>query len=50
MDVLGSSTLSVVAPQLLFSPVPRLEGIAGPLEQVALHHHAVGGVQVKLHL
>lgn len=33
-----------------FSPVPGLEGVAGPLEQVALHHHAVRSVHVELHL
>lgn len=33
-----------------FLPVPGLEGIAGPLEQVALHHHAVRSVHVELHL
>lgn len=30
------------------SPVPRLEGIAGPLEEVALHHHTTGRVHIKL--
>lgn len=32
------------------SPVPGFEGVAGSLEQVALHHHSVGGVHVELHL
>lgn len=32
------------------SPVPGLKCIAGPLEQVALHHHAIGSVHVELHL
>ena len=31
-------------------PVPGLKGIAGPLEQVALHHHAVRSIHVELHL
>lgn len=33
-----------------FSPVPRFESVAGTFEQVALHHHSVGGVHVELHL
>lgn len=37
----------VVQPLL---PVPGLERIAGPLEQVALHHHAVWSVHIELHL
>lgn len=36
------------APPLL--PVPGLEGVAGPLEQVALHHHAVWSVHIELRL
>ena len=31
-------------------PVPGLEGIAGPLEQVTLHHHTIGRVHVELRL
>lgn len=31
-------------------PVPGLEGIAGPLEQVALHHHTVRRVHIELGL
>ena len=31
-------------------PVPGLEGIAGPLEQVTLHHHTIGRVNVVLRL
>lgn len=31
-------------------PVPGLEGIAGPLEQVPLHHHTIRGIHVELHL
>ena len=32
------------------SPVPGLEGIAGPLEQVSFHDHAIRSVNVELHL
>ena len=32
------------------SPVPGLEGIAGPLEEVSLHDHAIRSVNVELHL
>lgn len=34
----------------LWLPVPGLKGIAGPLEQVALHHHTIRSVHIKLHL
>ena len=32
------------------SPVPGLEGVAGPLEQVSFHDHAIRSVNVELHL
>ena len=31
-------------------PVPGLKSIAGPLEQVALHHHTIRSVHIELHL
>lgn len=31
------------------SPVPCLEGITGPLEEIALHHHTAGCIHIKLH-
>lgn len=30
-------------------PVPGLKGIAGPLEQVALHHHTIRSVNIEFH-
>lgn len=35
---------------LLFLPVPGLESIAGPLEQVALHDHTIGRIHVEFQL
>lgn len=32
------------------SPVPCLEGVAGPLKEVALHHHPARRIHVKLRL
>ena len=31
------------------APAPGLEGVAGPLVEVALHHDAVGRLRVKVH-
>lgn len=39
---------AVPSPVTSASPVPRFEGVAGSFEQVALHHHSVGGVDVEL--
>ena len=30
-------------------PAPGLEGVAGPLVEVALHHDAVGRLRVEVH-
>lgn len=32
------------------SPVPGLEGVGGPLEQITFHHHSVRSIYVELHL
>lgn len=32
------------------SPVPGLESVAGPLEEITLHHHAVGRIDIELQL
>lgn len=29
-------------------PVPRLKSVAGPLEEVALHDHTIGGINIEL--
>lgn len=49
----GFRGFEVAAPRRLapvLSPVPGLERVAGPLEQVALHHHAVWSVHIELSL
>lgn len=46
-----SDSLSVMLshfPSLL--PVPGLERIAGPLEEVALHDHAIGCIHIEFQL